>query len=291
LIDSFLLHQPESLSDALTLLAEHSNEVKVLAGGSELILLLKMGLLAAKHIINLKKIPDLASLDYESSPRFLHIGPLVTHRALEKSEILHKYFPLLVEMEKQLANVRIRNVGTLAGNLAFAEPHADPGTLLVAYEASVTLTSVDGERTLSLEDFFIDFYETALASNEILSEISIPKPAASSKGAYLRFCPGERPMVGVALLSEWNEEICEKPRLVLGCVGPKPMRALELEDWMTGRSREDIQAEADSLGTKAAMSCQPLEDISGSVEYKRQIVKTLVARAILRLTHERIDHG
>jgi aerobic carbon-monoxide dehydrogenase medium subunit len=193
-------------------------------------------------------------------------------------------------MEKQLANVRIRNVGTLAGNLSFAEPHADPGTLLVAHNATVTLTSGEGERVLNLEDFFLDYYETVLKNDELLAEITIPKPAENCLGAYLRFCPGERPMVGVALLVEWNDGVCSKLRLVLGCVGPKPLRASDAEEWMVGKSREEIQARADDIGNQAAMMCQPLEDIWGSVEYKKQIVKTLVARAVSSVAQKAAGH-
>ena len=120
MITPFALHQPRSLPDALALLSEHDGETKILAGGSELLLLLKMGLIKANHIIDIKKIPGLDCIDYDPQAGAIHIGPLVTHRTLEKSEIVRRHFPLLAEMERDLANVRIRNVGTLAGNLCFA---------------------------------------------------------------------------------------------------------------------------------------------------------------------------
>jgi aerobic carbon-monoxide dehydrogenase medium subunit len=291
MIAPFTLHRPASLGEASSLLSEFKEDARVLAGGSELILLLKMGLAEVSHIVDIKRIPGLTHLDYDAGANLLRIGPLVTHRDLEKSAVVRAHFPLIVEMEKQLANVRIRNVGTLAGNLSFAEPHADPGTMLVAHNATVTLASGQGERIVNLEDFFVDYYETVLKNDELLAEITIPKPAENSLGAYLRFCPGERPMVGVALLAEWNNGVCAKPRLVLGCVGPKPLRASEAEEWMAGKSRDEIQAGADELGAKAARICQPLEDIWGSVQYKKQIVKTLVARAISAVAQKSADHG
>jgi carbon-monoxide dehydrogenase medium subunit len=291
MIAPFTLHRPTSLGEASSLLSDFKEDARILAGGSELILLLKMGLTEVSHIVDIKRIPGLAGLDYDAGARRLKIGPLVTHRELEKSEVVRRHFPLIVEMEKQLANVRIRNVGTLAGNLSFAEPHADPGTLLVAHDATVKLTNGEGERVLNLEDFFVDYYETVLRNDELLTEITIPKPAENSFGAYLRFCPGERPMVGVAFLAEWDGGVCAKPRLVLGCVGPKPLRASEAEAWMVGKSREEIQASADDLGVQAAQVSEPLEDIWGSVEYKKQIVKTLVARAILSATEKAPSHG
>jgi aerobic carbon-monoxide dehydrogenase medium subunit len=290
MIAPFTLHRPQSLREASSLLSEFGADARILAGGSELILLLKMGLADVNHIVDIKRIPGLESLEYDAGAKRLRIGPLVTHRTLEKSEVMRNHFPLIVEMEKQLANVRIRNVGTLAGNLSFAEPHADPGTLLVAHNATVRLTRSEGERVLNLEDFLLDYYETVLKSDELLAEITIPKPAENCRGAYLRFCPGERPMVGVALLAEWNDGVCSKLRLVLGCVGPKPLRASDAEEWMTGKSPEEIQTRADEIGTRAAMMCQPLEDIWGSVEYKKQIVKTLVARAASVVAQKAVGH-
>jgi carbon-monoxide dehydrogenase medium subunit len=290
MISPFTLHRPQSLREASSLLSEFGADARILAGGSELILLLKMGLADVSHIVDIKRIPGLESLEYDAGAQRLRIGPLVTHRTLEKSEVVRNHFPLIVEMEKQLANVRIRNVGTLAGNLSFAEPHADPGTLLVAHDATVTLTRSEGERVLNLEDLFLDYYETVLKNDELLAEITIPKPAENCRGAYLRFCPGERPMVGVALLAEWNDGACSKLRLVLGCVGPKPLRASDAEELMTGKSPQEIQARADEIGTRAAMMCQPLEDIWGSVEYKKQIVKTLVARAASAVAQKAAGH-
>ncbi len=279
------------MSGALALLAEHPEETRVLAGGSELILLFKMGLAAAKHVVNIKKIPGLARLDYDAGAKMLRVGPLVTHRALEKSALVREHFPLIVEMEMQLANVRIRNVGTLAGNISFAEPHADPGTLLTAYGAKVKVRSIAGERALSMGDFFVDYYQTALKSDELVTEIEIPKPAENCDGVYLRYCPGERPMVGVAAFLEWKNGACANARVALGCVGPTPIRATEVEQSLAGKARAEILAEAERLGEKAADMSQPLEDVWGSVEYKRQIVKTLVARGLAKLCGEHRNHA
>ncbi|MGH7826028.1 MAG: FAD binding domain-containing protein, partial [Candidatus Binatia bacterium] len=244
MIESFFLHQPASLPAALSILAECPEDARVLAGGSELILLLKTGVASTKHVVNIKKIPGLGHLDYDPRSEILRIGALVTHRALEKSEVVRQHFPLIVEMERRLANVRIRNVGTLAGNIAFAEPHADPGTLLLAYDGTVRLRSLEGERTVKIGDFFVDYYETILRRNEILTEIEIPKLSETCKGEYVRFCPGERPIAGVAVFLEWKNGACTDARVALGCVGPKPIRATELEETLNGKSREDVLAEA-----------------------------------------------
>jgi carbon-monoxide dehydrogenase medium subunit len=282
MIAPFVLHQPRSLSDALSVLAEHNGDSNVLAGGSELLLLLKMNLIRAKHIVDIKKIPGLHRLDLDPQGKTLHVGPLVTHRTLETSELIKRHFPLLAEMERDLANVRIRNVGTLAGNLCFAEPHADPGALLAAYDAVVTLRDTERERRVAIKDFFTDYFETVLRKNELLTDIEMPKLADNFRGNYLRFCPGEWPMVTVALLTRWSAGACAEARLALGCVGPKPLRVTEFEELARGKSAEELTAKADEFGAIAARSCDPLADLWGSAEYKRQVVKNLVREGLRR---------
>jgi carbon-monoxide dehydrogenase medium subunit len=280
MLSPFVLHQPRSLPEALSVLSEHNGDSNILAGGSELLLLLKMNLISAKHIVDIKKIPGLHRLDLDPQGKTLHVGPLVTHRTLETSELINERFPLLAEMERDLANVRIRNVGTLAGNLCFAEPHADPGALLAAYDAVVTLSSAERERRVAIKDFFTDYYETALQKNELLTDIEIPKLADDFRGHYLRFCPGEWPMVTVALLTRWTGGTCAEARLGLGCVGPKPIRVTEFEEVTRGRSTEELVTKADEFGAIAARSCDPLADLWGSAEYKRQVVKNLVREGL-----------
>ncbi len=280
MITPFVLHQPRSLPDALALLSEHNSDSKILAGGSELILLLKMGLIRANHVIDIKKIPGIDRINYDPQASAVHIGPLVTHRTLEKSEIVQRHFPLLVEMERNLANVRIRNVGTLAGNLCFAEPHADPAALLAVYDAVVTLCSSERERRVAIKDFFTDYYETALEKTEILTSIDVLKLPDNFRGDYLRFCPGEWPMVTVALLTRWADGACAEARLGLGCVGPRPIRVGEFEEMLRGKSGDELAAKADEFAGIPAQSCDPLADLWGSVEYKRQIVKNLVRQCL-----------
>lgn len=286
-MNHFSLHQPDSLEAASSLLTEHGEGAKILAGGTELILLLKLGVAHCQHLIDVKGISNLDRLQFDSTAQVLRIGSLVTHRVLERSKEVQEHFPLLADMERQVANVRIRNIGTLAGNLCFAEPHADPGALLVAYQARIKARSPERERTLKVSDFFVDYYETAIEKNEILSEIEIPKLGPNFSGTYLRFCPGERPMVGVALIIGWNGEGAEDVRIVLGCVGPKPLRASELEESLTGKPADEVLARSAEAGEKAALLCDPTEDIWGTVEYKRQIVKTLVTRGLSQLCHRK----
>jgi carbon-monoxide dehydrogenase medium subunit len=290
MISSFVLHRPATLQDALFLVQQYGEEAKVLAGGSELILLCKMGFLRPRHLIDIKGISGLDRVELDPRTHALRVGGLVTHRALETSPLVQERFPVLAAMERQVANVRVRNVGTLAGNLCFAEPHADPGSLLLAYQARVKASSVRGDRSVEIADFFLDYYKTVLGDDEILTEIEIPELKGNVTGTYLRFCPGERPIVGLALLLAWKDGVCEESRLVLGCVGPRPIRASEIEEDLRERSPDEISAKALAVGAKAAFLCDPLPDIWGSVEYKRQIVKTLVSRGLEQLCEEGAAH-
>lgn len=283
MISPFTLHRPTTVEGALALLNGHGEEAKILAGGSELVLIFKMGFLRPAHVIDLKGVPGLDHIELDPTANAIRIGGLVTHRGLETSDLVREHFPVLAEMERQVANVRVRNVGTIGGNLCFAEPHADPGTLLLAYQARVKARSTRGERSIGIGDFFVDYYKTALKEDEILTEIEIPRLNENYSGTYLRFCPGERPTVSLALLLAWRDGVCEDGRLALGCVGPTPIRAREIEEELRGKSADEILAQASEVGAGAALLCDPLPDLWGSVEYKRQIVKALVCRGLERL--------
>jgi len=154
LIFPFTLHEPDTLESASAILAQHGEDAKILAGGSELILLLKLGLASPGHIVDITGISQLDHFEFDSKTRHLRIGPLVTHRILERTELVQKHFPLLAELEHQVANVRVRNMGTLAGNLCFADPHSDPGTLLLAYQARVKSHSAGGGKSPGYLRFF-----------------------------------------------------------------------------------------------------------------------------------------
>jgi carbon-monoxide dehydrogenase medium subunit len=276
----FTLHKPDSVESASSLLERYGEDAKILAGGSELILVMKLGFANSKHIVDIKAIANLDAVDFDPAKQVLKVGALVAHRTLETSATVREHFPLIAEMERHLANVRIRNVGTLAGNICFAEPHADPAALLLAYGARVVAKTAKRQRTIAVADFFVDYYKTALDADEILTEIEIPKPAKNSTGAYLRYCPAERPMATAAVVIGWNSGAAEAARVVMGCVGPGPIAAAEEEEFLKGKPAEEIAAKALEIGERAARMCDPLEDLWGSVEYKRQIVKTLVSRAL-----------
>jgi carbon-monoxide dehydrogenase medium subunit len=240
-------------------------------------------LLATRHVIDIKKTDGFGGIAADPEGKLVRIGALVTHREIERSDLIRKYFPEFADMEQRLANVRIRNVGTLAGNICFAEPHADPGTLLLAYDATVTCRSARGIRSVDIDDFFRDDYQTAVQADEIVTQIQIPWLGDGFRGTYLRCCPGERPIAGIAVLLQRTDGACQDARLAVGCVEGRPVRIREVEEILRGRPLEEISGKALELGEKTSSICEARSDVWGSAEYKGQIVKTLVSRGIQAL--------
>ena len=193
----FRLEEPESVADVSDLLSRFGDSAKVYAGGTELLLAMKEGLVHYERLINVKNVKGLSEVASDNG--IIRIGALCTHHQLETSPLLQQKLAALVQLEQNVANVRVRQVGTLGGNLCFAEPHADPGILLVAMEATMVAEKSSSKREIPAEQFFVDAYETGLEADEVLTEIRVPAPAANSGVAYLKFGYLERPSVGVAV--------------------------------------------------------------------------------------------
>jgi carbon-monoxide dehydrogenase medium subunit len=168
----FALHRPRSLDEVEDLLEQHGDDAVVYCGGTELLLVMKLGLAAYPNLIDLKGIPELRVLE-ERDGR-LCVGAAVTHRELESSPLVHGLVPALAEMERRVANVRVRSVGTLGGNLCFSDPHSDPATFLLASGAELVCRRGAAERTIPIGEFVRGPYETALGPHELLTEIRIP---------------------------------------------------------------------------------------------------------------------
>jgi carbon-monoxide dehydrogenase medium subunit len=182
-------------------------------------------------------------------------------------------------MEAHVANVRVREVGTLGGNLCFAEPHADPGTLLQVYDANVQIERQGGSRTLALEDFFIGSFEVALEEDELLTAIRVPSLPDHSAAAYLKFGFLERPSVGVAVAVTATAEGVQAVRLAVGCVGPVPRRMREAEAMLSNKEIEAVRANLQAAGQLAGREADAITDLHGSAEYKTYLVGVLLRRA------------
>jgi aerobic carbon-monoxide dehydrogenase medium subunit len=275
----FRLEEPESVQEAADLLNRYGDSAKVYAGGTELLLAMKEGLVHYERLINVKQLKGLNEIRLDSGT--VSIGALCTHHQLESAPLLKERLPALVELEKNVANVRVRQAGTIGGNLCFAEPHADPGTLLLALGATLVAQRSSSRREIAAADFFIDAYETSLAADEVLSEIRIPAPAAKSGIAYLKFGYLERPSVGVAIALTLNGGISDA-KIAVGCAGPAPKRVAEAEAMLIGKSIEEGTRNLASAGQVAGRAAQAISDLHGEQDYKEHIVGVLLKRTFQR---------
>ena len=280
--------EPSTVSEACALLKEHRGEAKVFAGGTHLTILMKQGFYQPKVLVNIKKIPELRGVTFDPKEG-LAIGALVTHHEVETSPLVKKQFPVLAEAEKEVANIRVRNMGTVGGNLASGEPLTDLAQVFIALEGQAKIAGPADERTIPVEELFVDFYQTSLAQDEILTQVIIPPLPARSGIEYIRFSSSsvvDKPAAGVAvrISLEAESETCRIVRIVLGCVGATPVRARGAEAVLAGNK---ITLElAEEAAAIAAQECTPTSDLRGSEPYKRGIVRTLVRRAA-RTAYER----
>ena len=272
----FRLEEPESVAEAAELLGRFGESAKVYAGGTELLLAMKEGLVQYERLINVKKLTGLS--DVTSADGALVIGALCTHHQLENSPILRDKLPALTKLEQNVANVRVRQVGTIGGNICFAEPHADPGTLLIALGAKMIAEQSSSKREITAEDFFVDAYETALQADEVLTKIQVPIPAPNARSAYLKFGYLERPSVGVAVAFNLNGGV-SGVRIAVGCAGPAPRRVAEAEALLEGKSKDEALRHVAEAGAAAGRAAQAISDLHGSQEYKEHIVGVLLKRA------------
>jgi carbon-monoxide dehydrogenase medium subunit len=271
----FRLEEPESVAEVSELLGRFGDNAKVYAGGTELLLVMKEGLVQYERLINVKKL-GLNQVSADNGT--LKIGALCTHHELENSALLQQRLPALVKLEQNVANVRVRQAGTIGGNLCFAEPHADPGTLLMALGAKMVADKGASKREILAENFFVDAYETSLAADEVLTEIRVPMPSANRKCAYLKFGYLERPSVGVAIALSLNSVVSDV-RIAVGCAGPAPKRVAEAEALLNGKSKDEASRNLAQAGAIAGKASQAISDLHGAQDYKEHIVGVLLKRA------------
>ena len=271
--------EPGSLKEACALLERHPDDAKLIAGGTALVIWMRLGLLKPGVVISLEKIPGFSYVRYSENDG-LRIGAGARHREIELSAAVRSHYPLLHETFRKVAQPRIRNMGTIGGNLCQGDPLTDPGASLIALDAEITLTSGKGDRTLPLEEFFVDYYQTAIETGEILTEIHVP-PAAKKLGwAHIKFLPRSEEdfaTVGVALTMRAQNDHCEDIRLALNSVAPTILRAKRAEGVLRGKKLTDDLLQ--EMGDIAATEVDPMDDNRGSAEYKREMVKVLVRRA------------
>jgi carbon-monoxide dehydrogenase medium subunit len=261
------------------MLAEYPDDARIYAGGTSILLLMKQAILRPEYLVNIKKIPGLRGIREDNGS--LRIGALTTHHDLEVSPVIRQYFPAISEAEPEIANIRVRSMGTIGGSLAFAEPLTDLPPILIALDAHVRIEGLSANRRIPVREVFAGYYESTLAPDEVLVEIEVNKSPANFGLRYHRFSAGsDKPAVGcaVGITIDAGTGACSDARVVLGCVAPTPMRVPDAEAALVGNPyRPEI---ARKVGEIAASACSPLEDQRGSEEYKRAIVGVLTQRAI-----------
>ncbi len=272
----FAIHEPATVSDASRLLARYGEDAAVYAGGTELIPVMKDGLAHFRHLVNIKTIPGLAVIRHEGGR--LRVGALATHRQVERSPVVLAHAPVLARVAARVANLRVRSVGTLGGNLCFGEPHSDPAVALLACGATLVLAGDREERRLSADAFFTGILQTARTPGEVLVGVEVPAIAPGTGAAYERFATHERPTAGVAAMLAIDGGVITFARIAIGSVGPVPARAPETEAALAGQrpSPRLFAAAAETAGRTAEI----LDDLYGSADYKRHIVTVLATRAL-----------
>jgi carbon-monoxide dehydrogenase medium subunit len=280
-MNTFKYVPANTVNEACDLLSQYGEEAKLLGGGQSLVTLMKQDFVSPLYLIDIKGISDLDYIQYDKTDG-LRIGALTTHRTLETSNIVQEKFSILAQMEHTLASVPVRNWGTVGGNLAHADPASDLAPTLLSLGAEVILTGPHGERVVSLDDFFIDYFETALQSDELLTEIHVSNSSRGG-GFYYKFAQRATDLavvsVAVNLIRDPdNRDLCKDIRIVMGSVGPTPLRSKRAEDLFKGQPLTDTLTE--EAARVSAEDAQPTSDINGSEEYKREIVHVLVRRTI-----------
>jgi carbon-monoxide dehydrogenase medium subunit len=274
----FDYHSPATLDDALALLGEHGDNAKILAGGQSLIPAMRFRLATPGVLID---INNLQGLDYiREENGHLVIGAMTRESSLEDSELVQSKYQLLADTARVIADPLVRNMATIGGNLAHADPANDHPATMLAYNAEVVALGPAGTRTIAIDDFFTGLFENSLAENEILTQIRIPTPGPNTGGADLKIerKVGDYAISAVAVQLTMNGDTCTAARIGLTNVSPVPMRASGAEQAIIGQviTAEVLQA----AGQAAAAECDPSADLRGGEAYKRDLTRIIVKRVI-----------
>ncbi len=269
----FTYHRPTSLDNAVALMARHVDDVSPYAGGTELLLAMKMHFADYEHLVDLKRIPDLCAIARNGDT--LSIGALATHAAIATDAVIQEALPALAGLCGSIANARVRAAGTIGGNLCFAEPRADPPVLLSALDAELCLISVRGERRVAAGRFITGTLETTRAPDEILLRIEVPLKARTVR--YERVVHGHRTVAGAAAVIEHDASAA--PRIWLGCVATHPVALPNAETYVAANPGVLDNALTQAIASDIA----PLniaDDEDAGADYRRHLAETVTIRAI-----------
>ena len=268
-----------SVEEALQLLAKHGDDGKLLAGGHSLIPAMKLRLQSPQTLIDLGTIPALRGIKLDGN--HLAIGALTVHADVASSDLVRKHVPGLSDAAHVIGDLQVRNRGTIGGSVAHADPAADLPVILAALNAAFVLQSSAGTRTIQADEFFTDFYTTAMNANEVLTEVRIPLPSPGSGTAYAKLphpASGYVVVSAGALITRQASGTCVAARVFIGGLGSGPMRAVATEMELQGKplTPQAIAAAA----AKAAEETDPVEDSYADAEYKRHVATVYARKAI-----------
>jgi carbon-monoxide dehydrogenase medium subunit len=280
-LGSFRIHSPTSIDEAVRCLVDLGEDAVPYAGCTELILAMKAGFLTPGHLVDLKGIPELRRI--EIGDNLVAVGATVPYVAVQTDPGVMRVVPMLSWLSSRTANVRVRSVGTLGGNLCFAEPHSDPASLLLAYDAEIEGVGPTGTRRMPVGEFIVGAYETSRTMNEIVTRILIPIDPHRLTG-FQRLAVFERPTANAAVCLSVEAGRILRSRVVAGAAGPIPSRVTEAEALLVDVDLADVRDAADALSMATREHIDVIADAYGSEDYKRSVTGELARRAFIDAT-------
>jgi carbon-monoxide dehydrogenase medium subunit len=279
----FTLVEPESLREALALVARLDGEARLVAGGTALVPMIRLGLIKPDRLVSLHRIPGMAEVRVDGAA--LELGAMTTLADVERSRTVREGWPLLAEAVRRVATPSIRTTGTIGGNLAYAEAASDPAPALLCHDAEVRVAGPRGSRAVPIARFFRGFYEAALEPGEIVTSVRTPPAPAGARGGYVKYTSRsaeDKPLIGVAALVALDAAgRCTHVRLALGGAAPTPIRAERAEAALRGEALTDASARA--AAELAARDAEPLSDLMGSADYRREMIRVWARRLLMGL--------
>jgi carbon-monoxide dehydrogenase medium subunit len=273
--------RPKTIPEAIAFLQQYGDDAKILSGGQSLIPMMKLRLARPAYLVDINRISGLSYIKEEGGN--LKIGGLTRESDLEGSDLIRSKYPIILDTAHVIADPQVRNMATVAGNLAHGDPANDHPATMLALGAQVVATGPKGERVIPIEEFFVSLFTTALQPDEIVTEIRIPTPPARSGGAYLKLERKVGDFATAALAAQVtldDKGVCQKVGIGLTNVGPTPLKAAQAESFLRGKKPDQVNIER--AAALAAADAQPSSDLRGPAEYKKGLIKELTRRALTR---------
>jgi len=270
--------KPDSIKETISILSQFGEKAQILNGGTDLIVEMRDKVVQPEYVVDIKAIPGIDKITY-SEQDGLHIGATVTLNEVSDSKIVQEHYPILAEACKTVGSYQVRNRATLVGNICNASPAADTAPPLLVLEAKVNIVGSDGEKTILLNQFFVGVKKNILKRGEIVTSVTVPHVEDEWTGVYLK--QGRRKDVDLATVGVAVVCIRDEIRIALGAVAPTPVRAFKTEALLRGKTIDESILE--KAGKSALTEVSPISDVRSSQEYREEIIKVLVRRAILQV--------